>query len=227
MIYSTDRILTTHAGSLPRPDELVRLVTAKSLGQPYDQDALTALLPGAVADVVRRQVDCGIDCVNDGEFGKVNFTNYVRERIAGFELRDQAGKGFEFLSITARDDRRFPGYFDANPRPRSRAGMDVPICVEPLRYIGQAEVKQDIENFRAALDGVEVALAYLPANTPGTIEHWMGNEYYKTDEEFVFAIADAIREEYLAIVDAGFLLQIDDPDLPDGWNCLPDKTGAM
>ncbi len=224
MIYSTDRILTTHAGSLPRPDDLVQMVAAKSLGQPYDAAALEARLPGAVADVVRRQADCGIDVVNDGEYGKVNFTNYVRERIAGYEVRARPGESFELLSITARDDRRFPGYFAANPRPRSREGMGYPVCVEKLSFVGQAEVARDIENFRAALDGVEVAEAFLPANTPGTIEHWMGNEYYKTDEEFVFAIADAMREEYNAIVEAGFLLQIDDPDLPDGWNCLPDMS---
>ena len=97
----------------------------------------------------------------------------------------------------------------------------MPVCIEKLRYIGQADLKRDLDNFKAALAGAKVAEAYLPANTPGTIEHWMANEHYKNDEEFVFAIADAMHEEYQAIVDAGFQLQIDDPDLPDGWNCLP------
>src|SRR5438034_1300714 len=96
-----------------------------------------------------------------------------------------------------------------------------PVCVAPLRYIGQAELQKDLDNFKRALAGVDVAGGFLPANTPGTIEHWIANEYYKSDEEFVFAIADAMHEEYQAIVDAGFLLQIDDPDLPDGWACLP------
>ena len=100
----------------------------------------------------------------------------------------------------------------------------MPVCTAPLRYVGQAELKKDLDNFTAALAGVAVAGAYLPANTPGTIEHWIANEHYRSDEEFVFAIADAMHEEYRAIVDAGFLLQIDDPDLPDGWNCLPDIT---
>ena len=100
----------------------------------------------------------------------------------------------------------------------------MPVCVSELRYVGHADLAKDLDNFTAALAGVSVAGAYLPANTPGTIEHWMLNEYYKSDEAFVFAIADAMHEEYQAIVDAGFLLQIDDPDLPDGWNCLPDIT---
>jgi 5-methyltetrahydropteroyltriglutamate--homocysteine methyltransferase len=100
----------------------------------------------------------------------------------------------------------------------------MPVCVEKLRYVGQADLARDLANFREALAGVSVAAAFLPANTPGTIEHWMLNEYYKDDETFVFAIADVMHEEYQAIVDAGFLLQIDDPDLPDGWNCLPDIT---
>jgi 5-methyltetrahydropteroyltriglutamate--homocysteine methyltransferase len=98
----------------------------------------------------------------------------------------------------------------------------VPVCTSELRYVGHAELAKDIDNFKAALDGVSVAAAYLPANTPGTIEHWMLNEYYQSDETFLLAIADTMHEEYQAIVDAGFLLQIDDPDLQDGWNCLPD-----
>src|SRR6202045_4915804 len=100
----------------------------------------------------------------------------------------------------------------------------MPVCVGPLGYGGHADLAKDLYNFKAELAGVGVAGAFLPANTPGTIEHWMLNEHYKNDEEFVFAIADTMHEEYRAIVDAGFLLQIDDPDLPDGWNCLPDIT---
>lgn len=224
MIYSTDRILTTHAGSLPRPDDLRAMVTAKSLGNPYDSAALQARLPAAVAEVVERQLACGVAIVNDGEFGKSNFTNYVRERITGFEIRQHRGGGQELLSITARDARKFQGYFEAHPRPRSREGMGFPVCVEKLRYAeqGRAELAADIANLKAALAGSGAVQGFLPANTPGTVEHWMGNDYYGSDEEFVFAIADVLREEYKAITDAGLLLQIDDPDLPDCWNCLPD-----
>ncbi|MEE8334117.1 MAG: cobalamin-independent methionine synthase II family protein [Alphaproteobacteria bacterium] len=224
MIRSTERILVTHAGSLPRPDDLIQMVYAKSRGEDYDPAALDARLPGAVAEVVRQQAKCGIDIVNDGEFGKVNFTNYARERIAGFEPLENPPASYRSLDIIARDDRRFPGYFDAHPRPSSRAGLAPPICVEPLRYIGRDEVQKDIANFKSALDGADVAGAFLPANTPGTIEHWMGNGYYKSDEEFLFAIADVMAEEYKAITDAGLMLQIDDPDLPDGWNCLPEMS---
>jgi 5-methyltetrahydropteroyltriglutamate--homocysteine methyltransferase len=224
VLYSTDRILVTHAGSLPRPPDLRAMVVAKSAGEPYDAAALDRRLGEAVAETVRRQQECGIDIVNDGELSKFNFTDYVRLRIAGYEARPNTGR--RRLDMTARDVRKFPAYFEAVPRARALGPPTKPVCVAPLRYVGQAEFTKDIENFRAALAGVEVAGAFLPANTPGTIEHWIANEYYQSDEEFVFAIAEAMAEEYRAIVDAGFLLQIDDPDLPDGWACLPDITLA-
>ncbi|MGH7047867.1 MAG: cobalamin-independent methionine synthase II family protein [Stellaceae bacterium] len=222
MLYSTDRIMTTHAGSLPRPEDLRELVAAKASGAAYDPAALTMRLKSAVAEVVRRQTECGIDCVNDGELSKTNFTDYVRWRIAGYVERPSAGP--RRLSITARDETKFAEYFVAHPRARPVGPATMPVCIEKLRYTGQADLRTDLDNFKAALATVNVAQAFLPANTPGTIEHWMLNEYYKSDEEFVFAIAEIMREEYRAIVDAGFLLQIDDPDLPDGWNCLPDIT---
>jgi len=226
MIHSTERILTTHAGSLPRPDDLRAMIADKAAEKPYDAAALAARLPGAVEEVVKKQLDCGIDVVNDGEYGKSNFTNYVRERIEGFEVREHRDGREEVLSIIARDARRFDGYFDINPRPRSREGMGFPVCVENLRFseTGRAELQRDIENFKAALEKAGAAYGFLPANTPGTVEHWLGNDYYKSNEEFVFAIADVMHEEYKAITDAGLLLQIDDPDLPDCWNCLPDMT---
>jgi 5-methyltetrahydropteroyltriglutamate--homocysteine methyltransferase len=222
MIYSTDRILTAHAGSLPRPDDLREMVLAKARGEPYDQAALDARLKSAVADIVKRQVECGLDVVNDGELSKPNFTDYVLERIAGCEK--QPGSGRRKLDIIARDERKFPEYFEAHARPRYAGGQTLPVCIGKLGYVGQAELARDIANFKAALAETSVTEAFLPANTPGTIEHWLKNEYYKSDEEFLFAIAEAMREEYNAIVAAGFLLQIDDPDLPDGWNCLPDIT---
>src|SRR6266705_2028326 len=187
-----ERILTTHAGALPRSPELREMIFARAEGKPYDKDALASKLRDEVAGVVRKQLDCGVDSVNDGELGKTNFTNYVRERLAGFEMRDyRPGVDPAPLDITARDAKDFPRYFAGG---------------------------------RGALTGAKAAEAFLPANTPGTIEHWLRNEYYPREEAFVGAIAEAMRSEYKAIVDAGFLLQIDDPDLPDGWQMYPDMS---
>jgi 5-methyltetrahydropteroyltriglutamate--homocysteine methyltransferase len=222
MLYSTERILTTHAGSLPRPADLREMVVAKANAEPFDSAALDQRLRSAVAEVVRQQIACGLDCVNDGELSKTNFTDYVRWRIAGYVERPSVGP--RRLSITARDETKFADYFAVNPRARPVGPPTMPVCVEKLRYVGQADLAADIANLKAALAGVSVGEAFLSANTPGTIEHWLANEFYKSDEEFVFAIADVMHEEYQAIIDAGFLLQIDDPDLPDGWNCLPKIT---
>src|SRR5215467_13923785 len=164
MIYSTDRILTAHAGSLPRPEDLREMVMAKARGEPYDQAKLDARLKSAVTEIVERQVACGLDVVNDGELSKPNFTDYVASRIAGCESRP--GSGDRRLSITARDERKFPEYFQAHPRPRYAGGRTVPVCVGELRYVGQAELGRDIENFKTALAGTSTVGAFLPANTP-------------------------------------------------------------
>jgi 5-methyltetrahydropteroyltriglutamate--homocysteine methyltransferase len=158
-----------------------------------------------VAEVVKQQIECGLDIINDGELSKPNFTDYVLARIAGCENRP--GTGRRRLDMTARDERKFAGYFAAHPRSGFSGGRTLPVCVGELRYVGQAELQRDLDNFKAALAGATVAGAFLPANTPGTIEHWMANDYYKSDEAFLFAVAEAMRGEYKAIVDAGFLLQ--------------------
>src|SRR5260221_823572 len=227
MTRSAGRILTTHAGALPRSDELRRMVLARAEGQPDDESALAARLKSEVAEVVRKQIACGIDSVNDGELGKSNFTNYVRERIAGIEIRDyRPGVDSAPLDITARDLRQFPRYFGAGKGTLTGAAMRkrLSCCVSPLNYVGHEALKEELEGFRAALQGVKVAEAFLPANTPGTVEHWLRNEHYRNDEEFVYAIAEALRDEYHGIVNAGFLLQVDDPDLPDGWQMYPDMS---
>src|SRR5271169_227212 len=182
MLYSTERIMTTHAGSLPRPVDLRDMVVAKANGSSYDAEALERRLKSAVAETVQHQAECGLDCVNDGELSKTNFTDYVRWRIAGYVVRPSAGP--RRLSITARDETKFADYFVANPRARPVGPPTTPVCVEKLRYTGQADLAADLANFKAALDGVKVAEAFLPANSPGTIEHWLANEYYKSDEEF-------------------------------------------
>jgi 5-methyltetrahydropteroyltriglutamate--homocysteine methyltransferase len=230
MITSTERILTTHAGALPRPEGLYPLVLARGKGEAYDAPVLAERLKNGVAEVVRRQIRCGLDSINDGELSKTSFTSYVRERLAGFETRSsRPGDEPKPLSILARDMKRFSEYFAGKHGGFGWAGFRAGqvYCTRPLEYVGHAALKEDVENFRAALQGARVAEAFLPANTPGTIEHWLRNEYYKTEEEFVYAIAEAMREEYKGIVDAGFLLQIDDPDLPDGWHMYPEMSVAQ
>src|SRR5262245_29388422 len=212
MARDANRILTTHAGSLPRSEALRWLVYCRAEGRTYNLTDLAQRLKDEVAEVVRKQVECGIDSVNDGELGKTNFTNYVRERLAGFEMRDyRPGVDSAPLNITARDSKDFPQYFAGGKGSLTGAAQrrQLAVCVSPLKYVGRAALEEDLQNFRAALAGVKTAEAFLPANTPGTIEHWLRNEHYPTEEAFVEAIAEAMREEYQAIVDAGFLLQID------------------
>jgi 5-methyltetrahydropteroyltriglutamate--homocysteine methyltransferase len=234
MKRSTDGIIVSHAGALPRPDDLRDLLIAKESGKPYDEAAYQRRVREVIAEVVRKQVQTGIDVVNDGEESKRSFSSYARTRIKGFEERMVDITG-EPPTIYMRDYADFPGFFNMG---RSAFGGQGGLagnfqttaahvfCVEALEYIGQAAIQEDIDNFKQALQSVGDVEAFLPAVAPGTIEHWMSNEYYKTDEEFVYAIAEAMRPEYQAIVDAGFVLQIDDPDLGDGWQMFPEMSVA-
>ena len=146
---------------------------------------------------MRQQVECGLNSVNDGELSKTNFTDYVRWRIAGYVERPSTGPRPVSASPPAMKPNS-PITSQANPRARPVGPPTMPVCVEKLRYTGQAEIAADIANLKSATAGVPIAQAFLSANTPGTIEHWMGNEYYKSDEEFVFAIAEVMHEEYKA-----------------------------
>lgn len=221
MQRSTEQILTTHAGSLPRPDDLRDMLIAKDEGRPYDQAALARRVRSAVAEVVQQQLASGIDIINDGEESKRSFSTYVRERITGFEERPPTPDEQPSM-ISGRDMPEFAEYF-ATRGGFGGVGANARqvFCNGPLCYIGHAAVQADIEHFRAALAGVQVTETFLPAIAPGTIEHWMRNRYYPTDEVYLHAIAEAMHEEYKAIVHAGFLLQIDDPDLPDAWQIHP------
>ena len=226
MKRSTDRVLTMHAGSLPRPDDVKAMVIAKAEGQPYDEELLSTRLREAVAEIVQQQIACGIDSVNDGELSKTNFSNYAKERLGGFEVRRFGpNEGPEPQQISGRDRLSFPEYFAAGiglggARPRDTQLF----CVAPLSYVGEEKVQMDIANFKAALDGVTDREPFLPAVAPGSIEHWLWNEHYATQEEFVYAIADAMHEEYGAIAYAGFTLQVDDPDMFDAWQIHPELT---
>ena len=225
MKRSTERILVTHAGSLARPKDLMEMLLARNDGKPYDREALPKRLRSAVAEVAQKQIECGVDIVNDGELGKSNFSRYARERLSGFVERP-AGPDFKPTSIFGRDMIEFPDYFNRGGRTSIGHHSRVFYCAEPLKYVGHDEVKADIENLKAALHGKQFEEAFLPAIAPGTMEHWMKNEYYPTEEAYLFAIADAMHEEYKAIVNAGFVLQIDDPDLADAWQMFPQMSAA-
>jgi 5-methyltetrahydropteroyltriglutamate--homocysteine methyltransferase len=225
MKRSTDRILVTHVGSLARPQDLMEMLVARNESKPYDPVVLAERTREAVAEVVQKQIECGVDIVNDGELGKSNFSRYTRERVSGFVERAPTAD-FKPTSIYGRDMIEFRDYFNRGGRTAIGHHARVFYCVEPLTYIGQDEVKADIENLTAALQGKKFEEAFLPAIAPGTMEHWMKNEYYPTAEAYLFAIAEAMHEEYKAIVDAGFILQIDDPDLADAWQMHPEMSLA-
>jgi 5-methyltetrahydropteroyltriglutamate--homocysteine methyltransferase len=222
MKFSTERILTTHAGALPQPPDLKQMHGARETGTPLNAEAFRQRVRAAVAEVVRRQLDCGLDVINDGEVGKSNFSRYARDRLSGFTERTTK-PGEQTSTIFARDLVEFSEYFKNRTYHRGDNVRRV-FCNAPLEYVGQESLKSEIEDFKAALAGQRYEEAFLPAIAPGTIEHWMKNDYYPNDEAYLMAIADAMHDEYKAIVDAGFLLQIDDPDLPDGWQFMSNMT---
>ena len=224
---SRQRILTTHTGSLPRPADLVALLNAKELGEAYDRAAFSARVRRAVAEIVQRQAATGLDVIGDGEHSKVNWMAYARGRLAGLEEIDSPPR---FRGAT-RDSLAFPGaYEDARVMLAARSGTIVPkrtvrpralVCSGPIRYVGQEEVRADIENLKAALAGVEAQEAFITAISPSNLELYYENRWYASDEEYLAALADAMREEYRAIVDAGFVLQIDDPRMATHYNRTP------
>jgi len=209
MKRSIDRILTTHVGSLIRPPTLQEFLRAKQAGKPYDQAAYQRCLSDSVAAVVRQQADVGIDVVSDGEFGKsISWSQYVLERLSGFERRPIASGKNPF---TRGVDREAFAEFYAEMDAREGVATTVEaVCVGPISYTGQAELKRDIDNFKSALKGLQVEEAFLPVAAPASVIPDRRNEFYKSDEELIRAIGAAMRTEYRMIIDAGFLLQLDD-----------------
>jgi 5-methyltetrahydropteroyltriglutamate--homocysteine methyltransferase len=214
----SEKILTTHVGALQRPPEAEQALLGEA---PEDE------LRRAVADVVRRQVDAGIDIVDDGEFGKSIWQWYVTERLDGIE-RDEHPRP----PIRGRDQEQFADFyayalqtpdvlFHGSDRAFWAAIATRPVCVGPISY-KPGPVERDVANLKAALDGLDVADVFMPAVAPASAEVDMGNEHYATQEELVYALADALREEYRLIVDAGFQLQVDDAWIPALWNQDPD-----
>jgi 5-methyltetrahydropteroyltriglutamate--homocysteine methyltransferase len=209
MQRSTDRILSTHVGSLIRPPELQEFLRAKQAGKPFDERAYDACLAASVAEIVRRQAQAGIDVVSDGEFGKsISWSQYVLERLSGFERRPFKPGGNTFQR--GADREKFAEFYaELDAQDGVATTMDS-VCVGPISYTGQAAVQRDIDNFKAALKTTKAADAFLPVAAPASVIPDRKNEYYKTDEELLHAIGAAMRTEYRMIVDAGFLLQLDD-----------------
>ena len=210
---NTDRIQTTHIGSLPRPHDLLDLLKAKFAGQAVDQRVLDKTIAEAVSDGVRKQVECGIDIVTDGEFSKPGFFTYIQERLEGFEARPG-----QKLLLFQKEVAAFPEYYAQYFKEAMMGGTIVPIvpvvCTGPVKYRGENAVKRDIENLKAAgkAAGVDNDHMFLPATAPSGVGI---NEYYKSDEEYFHALAAELGKEYRTIVDSGILLQVDDPFLPD------------
>jgi 5-methyltetrahydropteroyltriglutamate--homocysteine methyltransferase len=218
MTRSTDRILTTHVGSLVRPDELVRLLQKKEDGEPVDDAVYADCLRRSVVDVVRRQAEVGIDIVSDGEFGKsISWSRYILERLEGFEDRpDPARKESDPHRMLGprHDTERFPEFYAEYDRTQGFTGaMRNCVCVGPVRYAGQGALARDIDNLTAALEGQPVS-GFLPVVAPASVAYQRKDEHYATEEEYVEAIAAALRSEYTAIIDAGLTLQVDDAHLP-------------
>ena len=209
MKRSSDRILTTHVGSLIRPTALREFLAAKEAGKPFDHAAYATCLREAVAEVVRRQADIGIDVISDGEFGKaISWAQYALFRLGGFERRPfQAGAN----PFTRGLDRtRFAEFYaELDARDRVETVMDS-VAVGPITYAGQSELQQDIDNLKSALQGVKVEEAFLPVAAPASVIPDRKNEYYKSADDLQQAIGDAMHSEYKAIIDSGLLVQLDD-----------------
>ncbi len=242
---SSDRILTSHAGSLPRPESLIELGRAREAGEAVDETKAQDLLRQAVSDVVKQQVDTGITVPGDGEYGKamghkVNYRawwSYSFHRLGNLELR--RGTMFDMPSVQStdgkivlsnfadrRDRQRFAAAY-ADPESGVSTGPrpdDWPYCVGPISYTGHDALAADIANFKAALDAAGAEEGFMTSIGPGSASR-IGNDHYKTEEEFVFACAEAMRDEYKAIVDAGLILQIDDPAIAENWDQItPEPT---
>jgi 5-methyltetrahydropteroyltriglutamate--homocysteine methyltransferase len=208
-----DRIQTTHIGSLPRPHALLDLMKAKYNDQPYDWKAYDVVLKESVAEVVRKQAECGIDIVTDGEFSKPGFFTYIRERLEGFESRPDAK-----FKIFEQEVAAFPEYYAEYFKSAMLGGAIVKlapvVCVGPVKYRGEKILQTDIANVKEAAKaaGIPDHHVFLPATAPSGVG---ANEYYKSEEEYFHALANELHAEYKAIVDSGILVQIDDPFLPD------------
>lgn len=226
MKRSERKILTTHVGSLPRPRELLEPLHAKDSGEPVDAASLERQISAAVSAVVRRQAELGIDVINDGEHGRASFATYANTRIGGLERVMHPPR---HISRPTRDAIAFPAVYEEmrkmfgarralTGRPEDAVSL---VCTGPIKYVGHDQVRADIAHLKAAAAGVPAEEAFVTAISPTNLEMYFENQYYKSAEEYLFALADAMREEYKAIVEAGFVLQVDDPRLITHYNRVP------
>jgi 5-methyltetrahydropteroyltriglutamate--homocysteine methyltransferase len=205
---SLDRFLTTHTGSLPRPDDLIRMMYAKEEGVPVDPAALNARVRTAVAEVVKKQTDAGVDLVNDGEMSKPSYATYVKDRLAGF-----GGTGNTFVYQDLSEFPRLEKRVFGDP---GRSRRKTPACNAPISVRDKQAPQVDADNLRAAVNEVKVAGGFMSAASPGVVSLFFRNDHYKDFESYIYAIADAMRHEYETVAKAGFVLQIDCPDLAMG-----------
>ena len=208
MIRSTERFLTTHTGSLPRPDDLIRMMYAKEEGVPIDRAGLSARVRSAVAEVVKKQADAGIDLINDGELSKPSYATYVKDRLAGF-----GGTGNTFVYQDLADFPKLQQKVFGDP---GRSRRKTPACNAPITVRDAQAATEDTGNLKAALGSVKSAGAFMSAASPGVVAVFFRNDHYPSQEAYLYAIAEAMRHEYEAVAKAGFVLQLDCPDLAMG-----------
>jgi 5-methyltetrahydropteroyltriglutamate--homocysteine methyltransferase len=205
---SRDRFLTTHTGSLPRPDDLIRMMYAKEEGVPVDPQALAARVNAAVAEIVRKQADAGVDLVNDGELSKPSYATYIKDRLNGF-----GGTGNTFVYQDLADFPRLEKRVFGDP---GRSRRKTPACNAPIGVRDKQAAQTDADNLTAALKAVKATGGFMSAASPGVVSLFFRNDHYKDFETYIYAIADAMRHEYETVAKAGFVLQIDCPDLGMG-----------
>jgi 5-methyltetrahydropteroyltriglutamate--homocysteine methyltransferase len=227
MRRSTERILTTHAGSLPRPDALLPLIRQKAQGQAVDEAAFAARVEEAVGETVRRQTDAGIDIVGDGEQGRVGFIPYVNERLDGITPSPSV-EAANYWGLS-REYQAFPAFYAwaaQMPGVAGNTGRTRWVCTGPVSYKGHAALRRDIATLKAALAGQPHVEAFMPAVSPSNLANWNRNEHYRSEADYLVALADALRDEYRAIIDAGLVLQIDDPLLASYYVMHPEADIA-
>ncbi len=208
MQKSTDRFLTTHTGSLPRPDDLIRVMYAKEEGVPVEPLALAGQIRAAVAEVVKKQADAGIDLINDGEMSKPSYATYIKDRLDGF-----GGTGNTFIYQDVHEFPRLEKKVFGDP---GRSRRKTPACNGPISVRDKLSPQTDADNLKSALSGVKAVGGFMSAASPGVVSLFFRNDYYKDFESYIYAIADAMRDEYETIAKAGFVVQIDCPDLAMG-----------